>query len=290
MKTKSLRLDKLLLPYQEQIKRAIQALIPSLGPKNHLRDACEYALLNGGKRIRPAIVLMLGKALGWEADVMPSALAIEFFHSASLVADDLPCMDDDDERRNKPSVHKKYGENLAILVSYALIASGYNGYTQNALRLKQANLPHSSQSDHICVLTLENATYNTGLNGATGGQFLDIFPPDLSLPTLREIMHKKTVSLFEISFVSGWLYGGGDISSLPWIKKAASHFGMAFQLSDDILDLQQDALNERFVNMAAVMGLEDTEKMIQNEIADYKQALKELQIDFPDLLEIIDLI
>ena len=214
MNTKSLKLDKLLWPYQEQIKRAIQVFIPILGPKNHLRDACEYALLNGGKRIRPAIVLMLAKALGLEADVMPCALAIEFFHSASLVADDLPCMDDDDERRHKPSVHKKYGENLAILVSYALIAAGYNGYAQNALKLKHASLPHSAQSDHICVFTLENATYNTGLNGATGGQFLDIFPPDLSLPTLREVMHKKTVSLFEISFVSGWLYGGGI--SLPF--------------------------------------------------------------------------
>jgi geranylgeranyl diphosphate synthase type II len=139
-------------------------------------------------------------------------------------------------------------------------------------------------------LTLENATYNTGLNGATGGQFLDILPPDLSLPTLCEVIHKKTVSLFEISFVSGWLFGGGDMSSLPWIKKAASHFGMAFQLADDIQDLHQDAFNERFVNMAAVMGTETTEKMMQNEIEGYKQVLNELKIDFSDLLEVIDLI
>lgn len=290
METKSLKLDKLLLPYQEQIKQAIKAHIPLLGPKNLLREACEYALLNGGKRIRPAFVLMLGKALGGAADVMPAALAIEFFHSASLVADDLPCMDDDDERRNKPSVHKKYGENLAILVSYALIAAGYNAYVHNARLLQHARLPHSPHSEAICVLTLENATYNTGLNGATGGQFLDISPPDLSLETLREVMHKKTVSLFEISFVSGWLYGGGKISALPLVKKAASHFGMAFQLLDDIQDMQQDALNERFVNMAAVKGLEATENMIRTEIALYKQTLTELGIALPEMFEIVDLI
>jgi geranylgeranyl diphosphate synthase type II len=288
MATKALKLDKLLKPYQEEIIKQIQDFIPMIGPKTPLREACEYALLNGGKRIRPALVLMMGKAFGREAIVSPSALAIEFFHTASLVADDLPCMDDDDERRSKPSVHKKFGETVAILVSYALIAVGYGCYAKNAMILKKADFPHSSQSDHLCTLVLENASFNTGLKGATGGQFLDIFPGDLSLSTVRDVIHKKTVSLFEVSFVSGWLFGGGEVFSLPLVKKAAGHIGMAFQLADDLLDLHQDALNERVVNAAAIIGAEATEKWILEEIESYKQTLTQLNVQSDDLFNVID--
>lgn len=288
MTTKSLKLDSLLKPYQNDIIKYIQNYIPSLGSNTPLRGACEYALLNGGKRIRPALVLMLGKSLGWGVDVSSSALAIEFFHTASLVADDLPCMDDDEERRSKPSVHKKFGETTAILVSYALIAAGYKGYAQNSIILKDSNLPHSSISDHLCTLVLENASFNTGLHGTTGGQFLDIFPPNLSLSTLREVIQKKTVSLFEISFVSGWLFGGGLISLLPLVKKAAAHLGTVFQLTDDILDLKQDILNERKINAVAIIGLEATEKWIQEETENYKNTIKQLNINSSDLYEVID--
>jgi geranylgeranyl diphosphate synthase type II len=108
--------------YQKLIVSKIEENLPAFGPKSKLRDACEYALMNGGKRLRPAIVFMTAEALGFEVDVTQAALSIEYFHTASLVADDLPCMDDDDERRSKPSVHKAFGESEAILVSYALIA------------------------------------------------------------------------------------------------------------------------------------------------------------------------
>src|SRR5271156_3490863 len=110
MTPKPVSLENLLGPYQQQIVKCIQDNMAALGPRNKLRDACEYALMNGGKRMRPAIVLMMAKALGYGADVSQAALCIEYFHTASLVADDLPCMDDDDIRRNKPSIHKKYGE------------------------------------------------------------------------------------------------------------------------------------------------------------------------------------
>ncbi len=163
--------------YRKRIEAQIKDSILTLGNKTHLRDACEYALLNGGRRFRPVLVMMVADAIGKKADVSQAALAIEFFHTASLVADDLPCMDDDDERRQKPSLHKVYGETIALLVSYALIAAGYECLAKNAQALRQSNASFSHNSDRICTLALENATYNTGLQGATGGQFLDVFSP-----------------------------------------------------------------------------------------------------------------
>ena len=114
-------------------------------------------------------------------------------------------------------------------------------------------------------MVLENAAYNTGLFGATGGQFLDLNPPNLSLSTLKEIIHKKTTSLFEISFVSGWLYGGGDYEQLSLVKEVASHFGMAFQIADDLDDMAQDKGNDRAVNVANVQGESYAQEMFHVE-------------------------
>jgi geranylgeranyl diphosphate synthase, type II len=269
--------------YQLKIEKAISREVASFGPDSPARKACEYALLNGGKRFRPAITLMVSDALNQQTDTMQAALATEYFHTASLVADDLPCMDDDDERRNKPSLHKAYGEALSLLVTYALIAEGYRNYAKNAESLKQAQLPHSANSDRVCTLALENATYNTGLNGATGGQLLDIMPPDLSLDTVKEVIHKKTSSLFEIAFVSGWLYGGGDIDKLALVKQAAKHYGLAFQIADDIGDQEQDIKNERNINVANLFGIDTAIEMVQEEVHSYQQALSSLNINTPAL-------
>ncbi|MBU6446236.1 MAG: polyprenyl synthetase family protein, partial [Verrucomicrobia bacterium] len=160
-----------------------------MGEKNTLRDACEYALRGGGKRLRPTIVLMIAEALGFGADAMPAALSVEFFHTASLIADDLPCMDNDDVRRNRPSLHKVFGESAAILASYALIAEGYGGIYRN-----------SGNNPKAAVICLEAATRCAGISGATGGQFLDLYPPDFSFETVQKIIYQKTVTLFEISF------------------------------------------------------------------------------------------
>ncbi len=278
----------ILVSYQEQIGKAINDNVALFGDKSHLRDACAYALSTGGKRLRPILVLMISKALGSQSDVMFSALGIEFFHTASLVADDMPSMDDDDFRRSQPSVHKQFGEGVALLTSYALIAMGYECIAKNAAVIKKSNLPFAAQSDQLGMLALENATFNTGLSGATGGQFLDIAPPNLSENMLREIIHKKTSSLFEIAFVFGWLFGGGAVKRLNEVKQAASHFGLAFQLADDLGDMEQDIKNERLVNVANVLGKEAALKMFHAEHQAFLLKLKDLKIDSPDLLGVAD--
>lgn len=283
-------LAQILLPYQHSIEKALRENISQLGPKNSVRDACEYALINGGKRFRPSLVLMIAKALNFGADVFPAAIGIEYFHTASLIADDLPCMDNDDERRNKPATHRVYGESTALLATYALIAAGYACLAQNARLIKNSNHPFSSESNHLCVLALENATFNTGLQGATGGQLMDLSPPNLSLEVLREVIHKKTVTLFEISFVLGWLFGGGDAAGLDLVKKCAAHFGMAFQIADDIDDRAQDIANNHPLNIANVIGLEDAKRMFHEEMKLFHLTLSELKLNRGDLLDLASLL
>lgn len=256
--------------YKLLVDQTIAVNIEKLGSKSKLRDVCEYALKNGGKRFRPALVFMIAEALDQNVDVTNAALAIEYFHTSSLIADDLPCMDDDDMRRNKPSVHKVYGESTALLASYALIAAGYECIANNARQIENGA--------SICLLALENSTYNTGLNGATGGQYLDVFPPNLSIEVVREVICKKTVSLFEISFVFGWLFGGGNLDKLDDVKTAAYHFGMAFQIADDIGDTKQDLENGRKINIANIIGIDESVKMFHEEKDLFLEMLKKIEL------------
>lgn len=252
--------------YRSRIETELRRFIDGMGEKNSLRDACEYALLNGGKRLRPILVLMIADALGKGFDVMPAALSVEFFHTASLIADDLPCMDDDDMRRNRPSLHKEFGESVAILASYALIAEGYGGVSRNSRINPQAD----------AIACLEAATRCAGINGATNGQFLDLYPPDSSLETIQKIIFQKTVTLFEISFVFGWIFGGGGAARLERVRKCAYHLGMAFQIGDDLLDDVQDENQESSINIAAVCGKKRAAELFEEEMALFVICLKDL--------------
>lgn len=263
--------------YRAQIEEALREFIQKMGEKGELRDACEYALLNGGKRLRPTLVLMIADALGQGKDVMPAALSVEFFHTASLIADDLPCMDDDDLRRKRPSLHKAFGESTAILASYALIAEGYGGISRNA-----------QKDGKIALLCLEAATRCAGIRGATNGQFLDLFPPDNSLATIEKIIYQKTVTLFEISFVFGWLFGGGGLDRLEAVRKCAYHLGMAFQIADDLLDDEQDVIQQSPINIAAALGKEKALMIFEKERQEFENTLKALGLwtsDFRDVAE-----
>lgn len=247
--------------YRSQIESEIARFIEKMGEKNRLRDACEYALLNGGKRLRPILVLLIAESLGKNANVMPAALSVESFHTASLIADDLPCMDNDDLRRSRPSLHKVFGESVAILASYALIAEGYGGiYKQN--------------HPEVVGICLEAATRCAGINGATNGQFLDLYPPSYDLEMVQKIIYQKTVTLFEISFVFGWTFGGGDLSLLDEVRRSAYHLGMAFQIADDLIDGFEDSR----INMAFSVGKERAEAMFEEELQAFVSSLKTLEI------------
>jgi len=264
--------------HRDRIEQEIAKSILSFGEKTKLRDACEYALMAGGKRFRPLIVILIAEALGHGLNVYESALSVEFFHTASLIADDLPCMDNEDERREKPSLHKVYGEAIALLASYALITAAFEKIHSNAMVMQQAGHPFSQFSDRACTLALESATHCAGILGATGGQFLDLFPPNLNLDTVKQVIYKKTVTLFQVSFVFGWLFGGGDISKLEKVKKAAYHFGMAFQTADDVGDMIQDEKKQREMSIARLIGKERALSLFEEEMRHFRRELQELGI------------
>lgn len=278
---------QLLALYKQRVDAALQTTAEELNGPGRLQEACSYALLNGGKRFRPAIVLMVARAIGCatgrEVGVMDAAVAVECMHAASLVADDLPCMDDDDERRDKPSVHVTYGEASAVLVSYALIAEGYRLLTSASERLVLDGHATAAQAAIVCQEAVRVVSACTGIQGATGGQFVDLFPPDLSESTLREIFDRKTVTLFEISFVLGWLYGGGDSEKLDLVKSLAYHFGMAFQIADDFGDVAQDAEHEHAVNLAGALGMDKALQVFHKELAAYYAVLSELEVEQDEL-------
>jgi geranylgeranyl diphosphate synthase type II len=245
-----------------------------------LSRACLYALEGEGKRFRPAIVYAMAEANGRAgpgADC--AAAAVEFFHTASLIADDLPCMDNDDLRRGRPTVHKVFGESVALLASYALIAEGY---AMIGRAMKLSGVPDALGP------ALENAAYNTGALGATGGQFSDLFPTEGSIDAVLEALNKKTATLFEVAFVLGWLVSGGGVPFIEKVRKAAYHFGVAFQIADDLSDADEDAAAGRAVNLAVAAGSGGAKIALKQQIQLFKEALSGLGIQCEPLGRLVE--
>ncbi len=276
--------------FRDLIEQELAGCISRFGEKTKLRDACEHALTNGGKRFRPLIVMMVSEALGNGLNVSNAALAVEFFHTASLIADDLPCMDNDDERRDKPTLHKVYGETIALLASYALITAGFEAIHRNADLMGDSGAPFDEMSDRIGMLALESAAHCAGVLGATGGQFLDMFPPTPSVDVIKHVIYKKTVTLFEVSFVFGWLFGGGDLDKLETVKDTAYHLGMAFQIADDLGDVLQDEKNQREINMARLVGKKRAYVLFEEEMALFRNNLRVLNILTPSFQKMSDML
>ncbi len=273
--------------HRDKIEQEIAKSILSLGEKTKLRDACEYALKSGGKRFRPLLVLLVAEALDNNLNVLDAALSVEFFHTASLIVDDLPCMDNEEERRSQPTLHKIYGESIALLSSYALICAAFEKIHTNTTTMRESSFRKQLMQR---MLALENATRCAGISGATGGQFYDIFPPNLTLETLRQVIYQKTVTLFEVSFVFGWLFGGGDAFRIEQVKKSAYHFGMAFQIADDLGDLAQDEKNQREINLAKHIGKERAYSVFEEELKLFKITLMELGLDTPSFKKMCDML
>ena len=261
--------ENFLLPYKKRIEREIKKLVSSFKEKNKLTDACRYALNSKGKRFRPILVLFLAEAIGKKCDVLPAALAVELFHTASLIADDLPCMDNEKMRRKKPALHRIYGESTALLASYTLIALAYEKIRENAQKRKE---------DNLCMQAIKEVSRLSGIEGATGGQFLDLFPPDVSLATIKKIIHRKTVTLFEIAFILGWLFGGGKLDDLEKVKKMSHHLGRAFQVADDFQDVAQDKKKKIKINIVSFLGKEKAQKYFEKEMTFFEKFLKQFNL------------
>lgn len=213
-----------------------------------LAEACAYPLQTGGKRIRPLLVLAAAEAVsGLVGEAVPGAVdaacAIELVHTYSLVHDDLPCMDDDDLRRGRPTVHRAYGENVAVLVGDAL--------------LTEAFVLAGSVPARDVVGTLARAA---GARGMISGQGVDIGldGPVTTLDALVRLHRAKTGALLRASVRLGGLCAGADDATLAALDTFGDAIGLAFQVHDDLLDADQDEGEEGPPSFVKLLGRDGT--------------------------------
>lgn len=199
-----------------------------------LHKAMRYSIFAGGKRVRPVLLLAACEAVGGAiARAMPAACAMEMIHTYSLIHDDLPAMDDDDFRRGRPTNHKVFGEAIAILAGDGLLTEAFK---------LMANPAFSAGADagaRMAVIS-EIATC-AGSYGMVGGQVVDMESegqPEMDLPTVQYIHTHKTGALIKASVVAGALLGGADEKQLAAIRRYGEAAGLAFQIADDILDIE----------------------------------------------------
>lgn len=218
--------------YLPMIESRLESLLPESGEKyGGAVKAMRYSLLSGGKRIRPILLLEFYKLCGGEGDkALDFAAALEMIHTYSLIHDDLPCMDNDDMRRGKPSCHKAFGEDTALLAGDALLT-----YAFSAAATK--DLPAERVLKAISVLA-EKA----GINGMIGGQVMDLTFEKTGTDTdgLECMYLKKTSCLLEAAAMCGCILAGADDTHIEYASEYAKKVGLAFQIIDDILDCTSD--------------------------------------------------
>jgi geranylgeranyl diphosphate synthase, type II len=230
--------------YPERLRADVEAYLQSLrfseeAASAGLDEAMRYSLLAGGKRIRPVLTLATAEAIGRDpAGVLPLAAAIELIHTYSLIHDDLPAMDDDDLRRGRPTCHKVFGEDVAILAGDGLYAEAFR-----LLLTHQAGEPQN-----VLAAAAELAAA-TGVQGMVGGQYLDVAntaPPGAG--GLRRLHELKTGRLIAASVECVLLLGGThEHVTISQFRTFASELGVLFQIVDDILDVtgSQETLGKR---------------------------------------------
>ena len=204
-----------------------------ISKNKNLNDAMRYSVLGGGKRIRPFLVAECSKFFDTDEDeIMQIAAAIELLHVYSLVHDDLPSLDNDDLRRGKPSTHKYFSEAIAILVGDALQALSFEILSETYKKIKKI--------DQINLIN-SFAKY-VGQYGMVGGQAIDIDinQKDLSFDKLLEMYKLKTANLISFSCQVGGIISGAEQKKINALKNFGNNIGIAFQISDDILDVIGD--------------------------------------------------
>ena len=199
-----------------------------------LFDSMEYSVKNGGKRVRPLLTLLFYNACGKDdvLKAMPMAEAVEFIHTYSLIHDDLPCMDNDDFRRGKPSNHKVYGEAMALLAGDGLLTAAFERISNWSL----AGL----YSPEIAVKAISELSVHAGARGMIGGQVIDIGNennPDADFDNLKLMDSLKTGCLISVACALGCIAAGASDELIESAKTFGTKLGLAFQIKDDILDV-----------------------------------------------------
>lgn len=222
--------------WQERSALVEAQLVKELNEENPLdKTLCEsmkYSLMAGGKRLRPVMLMAAADAVGAKGEkFLTTACALEMIHTYSLIHDDLPAMDDDDYRRGKLTNHKVYGAGMATLAGDALLTLAFE------VMMRQQGV-----SAETLIQVMREISIAAGPDGMGGGQALDLESEDkqISMETMKKIHLGKTGALFRASIRSGAILGGASEEALEALTVYADNFGLAFQITDDILDVVGD--------------------------------------------------
>ena len=249
-------------------------------------DAASYSLNVGGKRIRPILfMLVYFMYKGEDKEVIDMAAAIEMIHTYSLIHDDLPCMDNDDLRRGKPTNHKVYGENIAVLAGDALL-------NEAMILLMDFSIKHGKDA----LVAAREIAYAAGADGMIGGQVVDIINEGkrISKEELNYMHLKKTGELIRSSIVAGAILAEADKREIDLLNKFGMNLGLAFQIKDDILDVTGDVekLGKNTLadvnksNFITMYGLEECKVMCEDLTAECITILDKISVNTDILKEL----
>lgn len=223
------------------VNQSLDAAVPLRDPIK-IHESMRYSLLAGGKRIRPILCIAACELVGGlESTAMAAACAVEMIHTMSLMHDDLPCMDNDDLRRGKPTNHKVFGQDVAVLAGDALLAFAFERIATIA-----AAAGDDGVSSNQIVRVIGELAKSIGAEGLVGGQVVDIssegmISENVGLEHLEFIHHHKTAALLEGAVVAGAILGGGSDEEVEKLRKFATCIGLLFQVVDDILDVTKSS-------------------------------------------------
>ena len=265
--------------YRSEIERFLESLFAEEPHWVDLYESMRYSILAGGKRIRPVLALEFARLAGaeWKCAV-PVACALELVHTYSLIHDDLPCMDDDDLRRGKPTNHKVYGETLAVLAGDAL--------QPEAFRLILTAPGLTAEQKVKCALILAEAA---GADGMVAGQVIDTLHAPKTETELTEVHHLKTGAMIAGACKLGVAAVGGTAEQLKAAEEYGYQLGLAFQIRDDMLDVIGNAeefgkpigsdMEEGKVTYVDLLGVDGCQKMVLDCTEKAKQAVRDLDPD-----------
>jgi geranylgeranyl diphosphate synthase type II len=249
------------------INNALEAMILPLKEQSPLYPAISYALLLPGKRIRPILTLSTYYAIsGNEKDIIPFACAVEMLHTYSLIHDDLPIMDNSDTRRGKPTCHKVYGSDMALLAGDALLSLSFDIISSSGFK----NNFEAQKIIHV----IQDFAVASGIRGLVGGQVMDMVTmndSDIDKETILYIESMKTGSLIRLAVRIGGILGGISEEEFTALTKFSENFGISYQVIDDILDvtstaeilgkdIEQDKKNRK-ATLVALFGVEKAKEI-----------------------------
>jgi len=274
--TVAFNLDKYLRDRKQEVEIALDASIAVTYPEK-IYESMRYSLMAGGKRLRPILCIAANELLGGDlASAMPTACAMEMVHTMSLIHDDLPAMDNDDFRRGKPTNHKVYGDDIAILAGDALLAYAFEFIAENTKGVTAERILK-------VIAHLGHAVAATGL---VGGQVVDLEcegKQDITAETLTFIHIHKTAALLESCVICGALLAGANDTDIMRLSTYANNIGLAFQIIDDILDITSTSeqlgktagkdLSAQKVTYPSLWGIETSQQKAQELVESAKAQL-----------------